>query len=308
MLGRGVIASVYGQAFEQAGHDVVHHVRPGRTAEYREPLAMDVLDGRRGPVGRRTCTTYRPRLRETSEPDDGVDLVVLSVGHHQLQEAAAFLAPRIGDATVVVLGNVWDELATAVAPIPVEQVVFGFPGAGGGFGADGTLHGAVLRSITLGAAVTPSDRRGAEARAAFRQAGFTLRDEGDIRGWLLLHFVLDAGMFSQALATGGLMNMVGDRRALREAFRTARELLPVIEARGVDLARHRTAVMPTRFPGVTGAALGLATVVVPMARATLAAHGDPHAAEPRAVLRDVTRTARASGIATPRLDRALHGH
>ena len=305
MLGRGVIATVYGQAFQRAGHDVVHHVRPQRLAEYREPVSMDLIDGRLGPLGRRTQRDYAPRLQSSTAPDDRFDLVVISVGHHQLRDASAALAPHIGDATVVVLGNVWDELDAAVTPIPADQVVFGFPGAGGGFRTDGSLHGAVLRSVTLGTSGTAPPRRAQEARAVFHQAGFTVRDEPDIRGWLFLHVVLDAGMFAQAVERGGLARMIGDRRALSGAFRTSRELLPVLEARGVDLTRHRTASTPARFPGATGAALALATVVAPIARASLAAHDDPQGAEPRAVLLDLARTARSLGIATPRLDHAV---
>jgi 2-dehydropantoate 2-reductase len=308
MFGRGVIATIYGQALQQAGHDVDHYVRPGRAAEYGDHVQLDVVDGRRGPLGRRSATSYRAELRESVHPDDGYDLVILSVGHHRLREAAAFLAPRIGDATVVVLGNVWDEPVDAVAPIPAEQVVFGFPSAGGGFGDDGVLHGGVLRSVTLAAPATGPDRRGLEARLAFRQAGFVVRDQADMRKWLWLHFVLDAGMFSEALHRGGLSTMIGDRRALRDAFRTSRELLPVLEARGVDLGLHRTATVPARFPRMTGTVLAAATHLVPMARASLAGHGDPNAAEPLAVIDDTLRTARELGIATPRLQRVAERH
>lgn len=303
MFGRGVIATIYGQAFQQAGHEVDHHVRPGRAAQYGDTVEMDVVDGRHGLLGHRSTSFYRTRLRESVHPDDGYDLVVLSVGHHRLREAAAFLAPRIGDATVVVLGNVWEEPLDAVAPIPADQVVFGFPGAGGGFSDDGVLHGGVLRSVTLAAPATGHDRRGQEARLAFRQAGFVVRDQADMRGWLWLHVVLDAGMFSAALQHGGLAAMIGDRRALSDAFQTSRELLPVLEARGVDLSLHRTATVPARFPRVTGTMLALATRLVPIARASLAGHGDPNAAEPRAVIDDTLRTARDLGIATPRLQR-----
>ena len=75
--------------------------------------------------------------------------------------------------------------------MPADQVVFGFPGAGGGFGPDGVLRGAVMRSVTRAAA--PSDRRGLEARAAFHQAGFAVRDERDMRGRLLLQSGLRRG-------------------------------------------------------------------------------------------------------------------
>lgn len=303
MLGRGVIATIYGQAFQHSGHQVDHLVRPGRAAEYGDSVQTDVIDGRRGPLGRQTRSTSPTRLVESIDTDDAYDLVVLSVSHHRLQEAVATLAPHIGDATVLVLGNVWDEPLAAVAPLAADRVLFGFPGAGGGFDADGVLHGAVLRSVRLGTTGTAPERREL-VRSVFQRAGFTVQDEDDIRGWLWLHFVLDAGMFAQALQSGGLATMVGDRQALREAFLIGRELLPVLEARGVDLSRHRSTTLPVRRPGVTAAVVAAATALAPIARASLAAHDDPTAAEPLAVLEDVRRTAATLGIPTPRLDRA----
>ncbi|WNY33990.1 hypothetical protein Q9Q99_19855 [Curtobacterium flaccumfaciens] len=190
------------------------------------------------------------------------------------------LVPHIGDATVLVLGNVWDEPLAAVAPLAAERVLFRFPGAGGGFDADGVLHGAVLRSVRLGTTGTAPDRREL-VRSVFQQAGFTVQDEDDIRGWLWLHVVLDAGMFAQALNSGGLATMVGDRQALREAFRIGRELLPVLEARGVDLSRHRSTTLPVRLPATSATLVAAAgTALVPIARASLAAHDDPTAADP----------------------------
>ncbi|MBT1610947.1 ketopantoate reductase family protein [Curtobacterium poinsettiae] len=303
MLGRGVIATIYGQALQHSGHHVDHLVRPGRAAEYGDTVQTDVIDGRRGPLGRRTRTTSPTRLVESIETADAYDLVVVSVGHHRLQDAVSSLAPHIGDATMLVLGNVWDEPLAAVAPLAADRVLFGFPGAGGGFDADGVLHGAVLRSVRLGTTGTAPDRREL-VRSVFQQAGFTVQDEDDIRGWLWLHVVLDAGMFAQALHSGGLATMVGDRRALREAFRIGRELLPVLEARGVDLSRHRSTTLPVRLPGTSATLVAAGTALVPIARASLAAHDDPTAAEPLAVLEDVRRTAAALGIPTPRLDRA----
>lgn len=157
MVGRGVIATIHGQVLQEAGHHVEFLVRPGRTREYGGRVRTDLVDGRRGLLGRRRRTTFATRLRESVEPGDGFDLVVLSVGHHRLREAVASLAPVVGAATVLVLGNVWDDPVAAVAPLPADQVVFGFPGAGGGFDGDGVLHGALLRSVVLGSSGTPGD-------------------------------------------------------------------------------------------------------------------------------------------------------
>jgi 2-dehydropantoate 2-reductase len=241
-------------------------------------------------------------LRETIDPGDGFDLIVLSVGHHRLAEAAAVLAPRLGTATVLVFGNLWEEPLTAVAPLPADRLVFGFPGGGGGFGEDGVLSGGLLPSVIIGTTGGPPMRREQEVLTAFRQAGLAIRQEKDMRGWLWLHFIADAGMFAQAVRSGSLANMIGDRRAFRDAFLTTRELLPILEARGVDLRRHRAAMLPYRLPGLIAAASGWATALIPIAQRSLAAHTDPHAAEARAVLEDTLREARRLGIPTPRLE------
>lgn len=306
MFGRGVIATLYGRVLHDAGHDVEFYVRPGRAAQYGDEVRLDWVDGRRRLFGRRVRESFRTTLRESLGPGDGFDLVVLSVGHHQLAEAAAFLAPRVGTATVLVLGNVWEEPHAAVAPLPADQVVLAFPQAGGGFDEDGVLSGAMLPAVVIGTPGT-SPAREQQVVAAFRQAGLGVRREADMRGWLWLHVAADAGMFAQALRSGSLAQMVGDRRAFRDAFLTARELLPVVEARGVDLRRHRTATLPFRLPRLVAAATAWATAIAPIARRSLAAHTDPHAAEARAVLADTLREARRLGVPTPRLETAGAG-
>jgi 2-dehydropantoate 2-reductase len=307
MFGRGTIATIYGRVLEAAGHDVEFYVRPGRAAEYGDEVQLDWIDGRRKPFGRRVRESFRPRLRESLSAHDGFDLVVLSVGHHRLAEAAAFLAPRLGAATVLVFGNIWEEPLEAVAPIPSDRLVFGFPQAGGGFLADRSLWGALLPSVILGREAASPGPREQAVHAVFRQAGLAVRWEGDIRGWLWLHVIADAGMFAQGVRSGSLANMIGDCRAFGAAFLTARELLPLVEARGIDLGRHRTALIPFRMPRLFGVVSGWVTALVPIARRSLAAHIDPLAAEPRAVLADTLREARRLGIPTPRLDEQVEG-
>ncbi|PPF85587.1 ketopantoate reductase [Subtercola sp. Z020] len=303
MFGRGVIATLYGRVLHAAGHDVEFFVRPGRAAEYGPFVHLDWIDGRRKPVGRRVRESFRTPFRETLSPNDGFDLVIVSVGHHHLAEAAALIAPFIGRATVLVLGNIWQEPIDAVAPLPADQVVFGFPQAGGGFGADGVLSGGMLPSIVIGTTGPEPTRREREVFAAFRQAGLGVRRETDMRGWLWLHFIADAGMFAEALRRGSLAKMAGDRRAFRDAFLTTRELLPVLDARGVDLGRHRNALLPYRLPRLVAAVSGWATALVPIAGRSLEAHTDPRAPEALAVIRDTLAEAERLGIAAPRLAR-----
>ncbi|GAB3565135.1 ketopantoate reductase family protein [Spelaeicoccus albus] len=305
MFGRGVIATIYGLALEAAGHDVEFYVRPGRATEYGSTVEADITDARIALLGRQIRRTASIRLRESVEPADGFDLVILSVGHHRLAAAASYLTPRIGTATVLVFGNVLDDPLDASAPLPATQVVFGFPQAGGGFSSDGVLHGALFRNVIIDAHRERSTSRNSAVRTVFEQAGFTVRDQRDMRGWLWLHFLADAGMHAQGAHRGGLAGLIGNRRGFREALLTTRELLPLLSAHGVDVNRHRRSVLPYQFPIPTSATMAWATAHLPIARISLAAHTDPDAAEPSAVLRDAARKVRQLGIQAPRLEASL---
>jgi 2-dehydropantoate 2-reductase len=302
MFGRGAISTIYGRVLAAAGHDVEFYVRPGRAAEYGGEVRLDWIDGRHSLLGRRVREEHPVRLQESLDLSDGYDLVVLSVGHHRLSEAAAFLAPRLGSATVLVFGNVWGEPLEAVAPLPADQVVFGFPGGGGQFQEDGHLVAAIMASVVVGTGHGPTSRPEQVVLSALRQAGLAVRQEEDMRGWLWLHFIADAGMYAQAVRKGSLSAMVGDRQALRRAFATTRELLPLLRARGVDLGQHRRTLLPYRFPLLVGTATGWATALVPIAHRALAAHTDPNMVEGRAVLNDTLREARRLHVPAPRLE------
>jgi 2-dehydropantoate 2-reductase len=305
MFGRGVIASTYGWALSRAGHEVEFYVRPGRSPAYGDAIRLDLLDLRRRPWGERVVESWPVRFRDDLTARDDFDLIVVSVSHHRLAEAAAFLAPRIGDATVLILGNLWAEPLDAVAPLPSDRLAWGFPGAGGGFGDDDMLHAALLPSVVLGTLGAPMTRRETEVRRLFRGAGFRISEQPDIRGWLWIHFVFNAGMHAQGVRRGSLSKLIGAPHDLRDAFLTARELLPVVERRGIDLRRHRQEVLPLRLPaGPTAAAVSWMMTHVRAARTSLENQSDPTAEEPRAICRDALADARRFGVPTPRLEAA----
>ncbi len=87
MFGRGVIATIYGGLLQSAGHEVEFYVRPGRASEYGDEVELDLIDARRTLLGTRVRHQLRLRMRESLDPDDAFDLIVLSVGHHQLSTA-----------------------------------------------------------------------------------------------------------------------------------------------------------------------------------------------------------------------------
>ncbi len=305
MFGRGVIATVYGWALQQGGHDVEFYVRPGRAATYGDAVDLDLVDARHRLWGQRVVEKWPVRYREALDPDHGFDLIVLSVPHHRLAEATAFLAPRVGQATVLVFGNIWTEPLAAIGALPVDQIAWGFPQAGGGFGADGVLRGALLPSVVFGTLGRPPTDRERAVRQVFREAGLRLKEQPDFRGWLWVHFVSDAGLFSQGLRLGSLSKLAGATGDLREGLLAGRELLPLLKARGLDLRRHRGGVLLFRAPTwLTAPALAWLTTHVAPVRVNFAAHSDPEAQEPREICRDALAEARRLGVAVPRLEAA----
>jgi 2-dehydropantoate 2-reductase len=305
MFGRGVIASAYGWALSRAGHEVEFYVRPGRSATYGDSINLDLLDLRRRPWGDRVVEPWPVRYREDLTPEDGFDLIVVSVSHHRLAEVAAFLAPRIGSATVLVFGNLWAEPLDAVAPLPADRLAWGFPGAGGGFGKDDVLRVGLTPTVVFGTLGQPPTAREQAVRDVFRGAGFRVSEQPDIRGWLWIHFAFNAGMHAQGVRLGSLSKLIGAPRGLRDALLTAREMLPVVEKRGIDLRRHRMAVLPLRLPaGATAAVMSWLITHVRALRTNLEAQSDPTAEEPRAICRDALADARRFDVAVPHLEAA----
>ena len=300
MFGRGVIATTYGWALEKAGHEVQFYVRPGRAASYGPTVELDLLDARRKIWGEQVLETWPIRYVESLDSAGDFDLVIVSVSHHRLAEAARALAPHIGAATVLIFGNVWEEPLDAAPGLPADQLVWGFPGAGGGVADDGMMRAGLLPTVMLG---LPDTERQRAVRDLFRGVGVRVTEQADMRGWLFIHFVMDAGIHSRGLRLGSLSNMIGKRGEFAEALLTSRELLPLLTARGVDLGRHRGTVRLLRAPTIlTSGLMSLLIARVRSARRSLEAHTDPHAEEPRAVCADTLAEARRLGIAATRLE------
>ncbi|MUN53892.1 ketopantoate reductase [Kocuria koreensis] len=303
MFGRGVIASVTGWALVGAGHDVEFYVRPGRAELYGDEMTVDIQDSRRRRRrDQHVRETWSPRYREDLPEEHDFDLIVVSLPHHRLPAAVDFLSTRLGEATLVMLSNMWDEPLDIIAPLPREQVVWGIPPAGGGFDATGRLRATLLSTVVLGRVGASQTDRELAVREAFSQAGIRVREQPDIRGWYFLHTATDASLYSQALRHGSMADLIGNTAALREAMLVGRELLPVVAARGVDLRRHLSSTLAFRLPSwLVAGAFALANSKVPFVRRAFETHDDPAAEEPRAVYRDVLSEAQRLGVPTPRL-------
>ncbi len=231
MIGRGVIATLYAWTFEKSGNEVEFYVRPGRAAQYGPVVNLEIRDGRVNSSAPLMKEDWPITMREDLKAD--YDLIIVSVYHNHLSEVVDLIKDRIGKATVLIFNNVWVDPQAAVSALPTEQVVWGFPGGGGGFLDTSRLKAGFTKTVFMGR--FGNSNRTARYQAVhelFRNAGFSVSESKDFRAWLWFHFALDAGLAAQALKVGGYTKVLGSAAYLKEAVLLVREMIPVLRAKG----------------------------------------------------------------------------
>ena len=303
MFGRGVISVLYGWALERAGHIVEFYVRPGRAAQYGPAVTLEMLDARRSITGTQVNESWAIRMREDLPADHDYDLIIVSVQHYRFEEVAAFLGPRTGRATVLLFNNFWVEPQKAASPFPAERLAWGFPQAGGGFGEDGVLRGALLGKVFFGTFLTDPGPCELAVRELFTQAGFGIVEQRDFRSWLFVHFALNCGMQAEALKAGSMPRAFASGSHRRDMILNMRELVPLLAARSVDLKDQWSYLAPFRLPAwLLGSVMGLAPKLLAPLRVILDSHANIE--ELRSTCRDVLLEARRINVDLPRLEAA----
>lgn len=301
IFGRGVIGALYGRAFEDAGHTVEFFVRPGRSATYGPVLPMRFYDTRTKAMGTLVEDRWTITMREEIPLDHDYDLIIVSVQHQVFAQAVAVLQGRAAKATILIFNNFWNEPLQQVLGLASEQLAWGFPAAGGAFDDNGLLHGGLLKQVQFGTFGTSPTPREIAVRALFANTGFKLNEHNNFRSWLWMHFAANAGIHLQALRANSVQEVFERRDQARSAVSNTRELIPVLQARGVntnvdagDLALGK---MP---PGVGALALNMAVRFFPPMRESIAFNSVRE--ELRTFCRDVLFEARRLGVDVPHFE------
>ncbi len=304
LFGRGVITTLYGWAFEKAGHCVTFYVRPGRSAEYGSHVHLDIIDTRRGAQRKHVHEDWTIRMVEELPPDHTYDLILVSVQEWMFAEVAKFLESRVGPATILIFSNFWRDPEEAIRGLPKGQVAWGFPLAGGAFRSN-VLRGAIFASVNFGTFSALLTEGEVAARKLFRDCGFKIAEIAHFRDWLWIHFATNAGLMSQAIYAGSMESVIGSFKEAREAALTVREMLPVLRARGVNLQQNFMNLIPLRMPASLFAGGMVAAFSFSKAFQATVGTGD-HTEELRRTVMSVLKEASELGIETPRLRRAVN--
>lgn len=252
IIGAGVIGTIYGWAFSEAGHEVTHYVRPGKAAQYAPGITVHVLDGRDENQGERTAH-YSLRVVETFSASDGYDLILVSVRHYQLDSILPLLAEHVGKADILFFNALWTDFSPIDRVLPRQQYLWGYPVAGGSIDSN-TLTGALLTDVHLGELDGRRTERLERLIALFESAGLKVSLEANMLEWLWMHFAQEAAVIGVGFKAGSADKLMTHVTALREVILCMQETWKICEARGVDMSKYRKDLSMFYMPSWIGAA------------------------------------------------------
>lgn len=305
MFGRGVIATQYAWAFEKAGHNVEFYIRPGRKAELGEKVMLNIYDARKKISGVLVNENWTIKLRE--DLNANYDLIIVSVQHYHFKSVIDVLSDKIGNATVLIFNNLWEEPQQAAAKIPESQLVWGFPQAGGGFDDKGILNGSLLDRVIIGTFGKVQTARGIEVIGLFKSSGFKIKQTKDFRSYLLSHFVLNAALHLENIKSGkGLsissINDMQTTRFWRNFKLNGKELFHILKARNVNINANSEMNAFSLPAWILSFIMKVAIKFMPSMKQILTGHSNP--AELKSYCKDVQASAEELRISLPRYEAA----
>ena len=299
IVGAGIIGSIYGWAFAEAGHDVTHLVRPGKAARYKDGLQIDMLDRRKNHkrdfIGRYTIS-----VTERVQPSDGYELVIVPTKHYHLLEVLKQLVPQTGDADYFLLTQNWEGTESIDAILPPARYVYGDAKAGGTF-KDGALI-ATLSSVDIGQVDGRHDASLDKVIALCQSAQIVATVHENILHYLWVQYAITGGLWPALVKAGSLEAVLANKQIGEQGITAARECLEVVVRRGVDLKKYPETKM---YLNNSPVAMWLAGLVMKimfrfnqyMQRSS--AHGLSDAQEIKAFYYDLLNTGRQLGVDMP---------
>jgi 2-dehydropantoate 2-reductase len=303
MFGRGVISTHYAWAFEKAGHTVEFYVRKGRIAEYGETVSLNIYDAREKIKGVLVNENWKVKLREDLDAHHDYDLIFVSVQHYHFKNAVDFIIDKIGNATVLVFNNFWDEPEELVSKLPLNQLVWGFPGAGGGFDKNGVLNGCLWGAVSISTFGNDYTQRDMEVMSLFKSSGFKITEIKDFRSFAFSHFVVNAAMHLENMKYNGMAPLTDlqTTKFWRNVISNGKELLPLLKARNVDLKAGTDLKLLNLPPFIISILLKFVIRFLPSIKQLLTGHSNHN--ELKSYCRDVVLKAEELKINLPRFEK-----
>jgi len=256
VVGAGIIGDIFGWVFTEAGHEVVHLVRPGRAAQFANGIRIDMYDKRKGHK-KDFVGLYAIRVTETVSLADGFELVIAPTKHYRLAETLKQIVPLTGDADYLLLTQNWAGTRDIDALLPPPRYVYGDAKAGGAFEEDVLV--ATISSLDIGQVGGKRDEVLGKVVALCESTDLPVAVHDQILHYLWVQYAVTGGLWPALVRAGSFQEVLRNRHLGKQALRAVRECLEVVARRGVDLKKYPEARMYLRTSPV---AIGIATLAI----------------------------------------------
>jgi len=235
IVGARIIGTIYGWAFAEAGHEVIHLVRPGRAAQFGSGIEIDMYDVRKGHK-RDFFGHYPIQVAESVPTTTEFDLIVVPTKHYHLVETLKQLVPQTGNADYWLLTQNWDGVEVINAILPPSRYLYGDAKAGGKFAGDTLI--ATIASVDIGQVDGRQDASLEKVVELCKSAQIGVAVQENILHYLWVQYAVTGGLWPALVKGGSLEGALSNRQIGEQAFRAVGECLDVVTRRGVDLKKY----------------------------------------------------------------------
>ncbi len=233
VFGAGPLGSVYAHLLHKAGREVTVLARGERYDWLRANglVLHNELTGQR--------ESSRINMVNELKPDDEYDLVIVLIRKNKLSPVIEILEASPAVANVLFMGNNTLGFDAYTKHLPIEKVLFGFPGAGGGVReqivhyADREKPKGKRKAVTIGEIDGRAKERTLAVKSLFESAEVPVDLTTDIDGWLKYHVALVSPLVGALYKHDCDNYQAGkDKETLRTLIRAVKEGGRVLSALG----------------------------------------------------------------------------
>ncbi|MFP7487938.1 2-dehydropantoate 2-reductase N-terminal domain-containing protein [Priestia filamentosa] len=233
IIGRGVISTQYAWTFKEYGNNIDFYIRPESKDRYTPMLNLQLEDRRRKRQPKKINVSWETKLIYEIPQNHNYDLILVSVNIEQISSVVKTLNNKVNNATVLFFNNFWEDPTKQTEILPQSQLIFGFPGAGGGTVGENTINGGFSSFIMIGDIGTTSKERVQQVYTLFEQANFSIKRQANFKKFLLNHFLLNVAVEIEVLKEGSFLRLMDSIHSLGNISINLRQLKPIMKERGM---------------------------------------------------------------------------
>ncbi|MFW9817744.1 MAG: ketopantoate reductase family protein [Candidatus Thorarchaeota archaeon] len=236
IVGHGIIGTIYGWALRNAGNDIAHFVRKGKSRELTHDVNIDILDERKGHK-KNNMTNYFVNCIENVNPDEFFDYILVPTNSYQVTDAVKTLYEQNHDSFFVIMSSNWEGTESIDRILPKKQYVLAYPDAGGTI-RNGTFWTNIGSEIHIAEPDSENEQGVSGLIEIFKQADIKADLQDNMLHWLWLHNATSVPMWVAAMKYRDVDMFIKDKDLVKTSFYATREVLDLCRLRGIDVSKY----------------------------------------------------------------------